>query len=258
MNVDARRLLDALRANRHFVAIVGAVAFVALLTPGTPGRSLLDGVLGGEPAHAVEAASSASDAAAPPAAASSSIASVLGTLVDRGAIADGAGLALPIGDVDGLPPAAPEAPLPACSTDAAADAYDQVATTLGGALGEQLPSRSIRKLAAIGAGCSDDDPTGAVLDIALDVAALVPDTGLPQQDLPRLPSLPPLPSLPDQVRDALAPIAGPVRDGCANLATIALVLAVLPAAASLPVSGSDLAQLIAPASAVCGLFDEGA
>jgi hypothetical protein len=159
------------------------------------------------------------------------------------------------GDFPAPPAASPPPARPPCSTDAVADIVDQIRAPLGAALGSPAPGESIRDLAAIAAGCSTDDPSGPVLSLALELAALVPDLGLAPIDLPDLPPIPPV-DLPGEVVAALGPVADQIRDGCGTASLLAVVLAVLPPAANLPFSGSDLAQLAAPLSVFCGLFDE--
>jgi len=249
----ARRAWRAVVLNRQFSAAL-AVLLVALLAfPGSPGRSVFDEV------------ASAATPFTPPTATTITISrEALTDIVTSIAqpppsppVTSSAEAPLALPGPSATPPAAPEEPPPAaCTTDAVVDVYDQVQGPVAGALGQPLPGRSVRQLAAIAAGCSDDDPTGAVLNLLLDLVVLVPDTGIDPVPLPRLPTVP-LPDVPPEVIEALAPIAGPIRDGCANLAVVALLLAILPPAANLPVRGSDLAQLIAPASSVCAVFDEG-
>ena len=105
---------------------------------------------------------------------------------------------------------------------------DQVRGPLTDLLGQPVPGASLRKLAAISAGCSTADPTTAVLDLALELAAFVPPTGLDQIDLPDLPGID-IP-VPPEVIDLLEPLAPAIREGCANLATVAVLFVVLPPA----------------------------
>lgn len=248
----AHRAWRALALNRQFAAVLAVLLLALLVFPGSPGRSLLDDMA---------AASGPMPQATPSTTVSrETLTSVVAGIVDdlpqtpppSTATTD----AGPAGPPATLPSAPEEPPPPACATDAATDVYDQVQGPAQDALGQPLPGRSVHDLAAIAAGCSDADPTGAVLNLVLDLAALVPDSGIAPVPLPGLPNVP-VPPVPDEVVDALRPLAGPIRDGCANLAVVALLLAILPAAAHLPVRGSDLAQLIGPASSVCAVFDEG-
>lgn len=154
-----------------------------------------------------------------------------------------------------VPPPAPLPPQPVCSTDAAADIVDSVRGPLAGIIGQPIPGKALRDLAAIAAGCSTQDPTIPTLDLAIELVSLAPDLGLPTVPVPQLPGLPAIP-VPDEVIDALGPVADPIKAGCENLALIALLLVVLPPAAHLPFKSADLIQFLAPASTLCALFDE--
>lgn len=250
-------LRQALAANKQFTTVLAVLLLVLAAFPGSPARSLLDDIVGGGPAPvslsspvSTEAPGTGLDLPAP-------------DLVPTGAIdavpppADAAPPAPPaLIDPSLLPPADPLPPPPVCSTDAVADMLDQVRAPLGDLLGAPAPGAAIRKLAAISAGCSEDDPTGPLLDLALELGPLVPDTGIDVIDLPDLPGID-LP-VPPELVDVLAPLAPGIREGCANLATVAVLFVVLPPAFNLPFSQSDLIQLVGPATSICALFDESA
>ncbi|MEX0875634.1 MAG: hypothetical protein WD646_14465 [Actinomycetota bacterium] len=245
-NLDLAAVRRGLIDNKQFVAIVLLGVLTVAFVRGEPAPSLLAGGEAGGGAPTVAAAATPTpeeirdavddliDAVSPP---------VVGGADD-------------FGSPPGLPPAPPEPPAPTCaSTDPIRDIYEQVQGPLSAALGAPAPGKALLTLAEIAAGCSDADPTGAVLDLALEFAPLVPDLGIPPIDLPDVPGVPPLP-VPPEVVDALGPLSGAIRDGCSNLALISLVLIVLPPAIQSPIGSSDLIQFLAPASALCGLFDE--
>lgn len=248
-HLDPVQLRTAVTANRHFVGGLAVLLVILVAFPGSPVRALVADVVGVVPTPTPAVAS-------PPAPASGSL-PPLRTAEPSLPVgpgeppAGGAGPA-PGGSVE-LPPAPPDEPPPMCDTDAVADALDQLRAPLSEAIGLPVPGSSVRKLAAIASGCSEDDPTVAVLDLALELAAFVPPTGLAPIDLPDLPGVE-VP-LPPGTAELLAPLAPAIRDGCANLATIALVMVVLPPALSLPFSQSDLIQFLGPATSLCALFD---
>ena len=249
-DVQPQALAGAVKANKHFASVLAVLLLVLAAFPGSPARSLLDDIVssGPPPTTTPETGSTppVRPAVRPPAI----------IPFERPPAPEGiaAPTPPPLVDPGELPAGAPLEPPPVCATDALADALDQLRGPLADVLGQPVPGRSVRKLAAISAGCSDDDPTIAVLDLALELAELVPPTGLDRIDLPDLPGLD-LP-VPPELVDALAPLAPAIREGCSNLATIALVFVVLPPAINLPFSQSDLIQFIGPATALCALFDE--
>lgn len=248
-DVHPQALAAAIKANKHFATVLGALLVVLVAFPGSPARSLVEDIVSSGPPAVVAPT-------APPAADLPVITPAGGlTFTPPAPPASGPAPAAPLVDPLQLPPDEPLPPPPVCSTDALADALDQVRGPLSELLGLPVPGASIRKLAAISVGCSEADPTSAVLDLALEVAAFVPPTGIPPIDLPDLPGID-LPVGPEVV-DLLAPIAPGIREGCAQLATVALVFVVLPPAFSLPFSQSDLIQFLGPATSLCALFDEG-
>ncbi len=234
---------EALARNRQFV--VGLIVVVAAVWffPGKPAPQLLSGARPGAPTTLVPTA--------PPIQEGGSLA----PLSKPGGPPPAAAFDDSI--IGGLPPETEPEPAAVCSTDALADILDSVRDPIGALLGSPIPGAAIRDLAAIAAGCSTEDPTGPVLDLALEFAGLVPDTGLDTIDLPDLPGLPPV-DVPDEVTDALGPLSDQIREGCGTLSLVAVVFAVLPAAAHLPVGGSDLTQFLGPVSVFCSLFDEDA
>ncbi len=153
------------------------------------------------------------------------------------------------------PPSPPPVPAAECPTDAANDAYDSVAGPLGAALGEQLPQDHLRVLTQIAAGCSTASPATPLIGIALDLARLVPPTGLPNQDLSAIPAIE-VPALPAPVVEALEPLREQIMEGCGTVGLLGVLLAVLPGAAGLPISGSDLADALVPAQSLCKNFEE--
>lgn len=247
-DVQPQTLAAALKTNQHFAAVLALLLVVLAAFPGSPARSLVEDIV-----------SSPTPVAAP----TTAPAVGLPVITPSGGLTftpsppptGGPALAPPVlVDPLELPPDEPLPPPPVCSTDALADVLDQVRAPLSELLGLPVPGASIRKLAAISVGCSEADPTSAVLDLALEVAAFVPPTGIPPIDLPDLPGID-IPAGPEVV-DLLAPLAPGIREGCSQLATVALVFVVLPPAFSLPFSQSDLIQFLGPATSLCALFDE--
>lgn len=248
-DVQPQALAASIRSNKHFASVLAVLLVVLAAFPGSPARSLVEDIVStGPPATVAPVAQPAAD---------------LPVITPSGGLTftpppppTGGPAPAPPALVDPLelPPSEPLPPPPVCSTDALADALDQVRGPLSELLGLPVPGASIRKLAAISTGCSEADPTSAVLDLALEVAAFVPPTGIPPIDLPDLPGIE-IPAGPELV-DLLAPLAPGIREGCAQLATVALVFVVLPPAFSLPFSQSDLIQFLGPATSLCALFDE--
>jgi hypothetical protein len=243
-------LAGAVKANKHFAAVLAVLLAVLVASPGSPARSLIDDIVSsGPPATTAPVA-----AGIPPVAPSAPTFGPFAPSASPPTTAPAAPLTPPLVDPAELPPATPLDPPPVCATDALADALDQVRGPLSDLLGQPVPGASLRKLAAVSTGCSDADPTTAVLDLALELAAFVPPTGLDQIDLPDLPGID-IPAGPELV-ELLAPLAPGIREGCSNLATVAVLFVVLPPALDLPFSQSDLVQFLGPATAVCALFDE--
>jgi hypothetical protein len=252
-DVQRQAVAGALKANKHFASLLGVLLLVLAAFPGSPARSLIQDIVSGGPAPAPASAAPATDLPAPlPALGPGNLPFPPAAPVDAAAPPTPPALVDPLE----LPPAEPLAPPPVCGTDAVADLLDQVRAPLSDLLGQSVPGASVRKLAAIATGCSEAAPTTAVLDLALEVAAFVPPTGLDLIDLPDLPGID-IPAGPE-LAAVLAPLAPAIREGCANLATIALVFVVLPPAFSLPFAQSDLIQFLGPATSLCALFDEGA
>lgn len=247
-DVQPQALAAAIKANKHFASVLTLLLVVLVAFPGSPARSLVEDIVSGGPTPVPPTA--------PPAAGLPVVAPSGGLTFTPPAALTGPAAPTPPALVDPLelPPNEPLPPPPVCSTDALADALDQVRGQLTAVLGLPVPGESIRKLAAISTGCSEADPTSAVLDLALEIAAFVPPTGIPPIDLPDLPGIE-IPAAPELV-DLLAPLAPGIREGCAQLATVALVFVVLPPAFSLPFSQSDLIQFLGPTTSLCALFDE--
>ncbi len=253
-DVQPQALAAAAKANKHFASVLAVLLVVLAGFPGSPARSLIQDIVSGGPPSAAPVVAPAADL--PVSSPSFGVGSPPSFAPVTSAIDPAPPQPPALVDPLELPPAEPIAPPPVCSTDAFADVLDQVRSPLTDLLGQPVPGASVRTLAAIATGCSDASPTTAVLDLALEVAAFVPPTGLDTIDLPDLPGFD-VPAGPE-VAEILAPLAPAIRDGCANLATIALVFVVLPPAFSLPFSQSDLIQFLGPATSLCALFDEGA
>lgn len=145
-------------------------------------------------------------------------------------------------------------PAPSCPTDQASDAYDSVAGPVSEAMGQSLPADNLRVLAEVAAGCSAESPTTPLIGLALDIARLLPDTGLEPVDLQVIPSVD-APLLPQPVIDALAPLAEPIGEACGGVGLLGVLLAVLPGAANVPVHGQDLADALRPAQSLCAQFE---
>lgn len=154
-------------------------------------------------------------------------------------------------------PSAPAAPATECPTAAGSDAYESVADPIAEAIGERVPRDNLRLLAEIAAGCSTATPTTPLLGLALDLARLVPSTGLPQQDLSAIPPIA-APQLPAPVIDALAPLNEQIMEACGNVGLLGVIVAVVPSTAGIPVNGSELADLLVPAQTLCAQFEAGA
>jgi len=155
-------------------------------------------------------------------------------------------------------PSTPSTPTPTtppaeCPSDAAADAAAEARGALGDALGQPVPGSTLGDLAEAAAGCSDADPTGALVILAVELASLVPDTGLAPIDLP-IPGVP-LPPFPPEIAQALAPVAPAVQEACGVIGLAGVLFAVIPSTANVPIAGSDLATVIGPASQLCGAFE---
>ena len=152
-------------------------------------------------------------------------------------------------------PDTPSIPDPTCPTSVASDAYEQVADPVSAALGKPLPRDNVRMLAEIGAGCSNESAATPVIGLALDISHLVPDTGVPAVPLGGVVPDVSAPPIPPAVIDALGPIADPIREGCADVALLGVLIAVLPGAAHVPLYGSDIAKVIVPADTLCAQFE---
>lgn len=263
------------RRNRHLLGVTGVLAAVLLAFPGRPLPSPLDGLGGSRPAATapvVTAPAPGAGVAAPtpdsgvtaPTPPPTTRPSAPPAPCPATAVGSPAG-GLPVGCpppattttattapvAPNRPAPSPSAPArPSCPTDPVGALLGQALTTLGvpGTAG------SLADLLAIATGCSTTDPLGATIDLASAIADVLPSFGIDPIDLPDLPGV--VLPVPDPILDLLAPIAGPLRDGCASLSVVALVLALLPPALNLPVFQSDLAQLLGPVYAVCALFDE--
>jgi hypothetical protein len=151
-------------------------------------------------------------------------------------------------------PSTPAAPAPECPTAAASDAYESVADPIAEAIGERVPRDNLRLLTEIAAGCRDDTPTTPLLGLALDLARLVPDTGLAPLDLSAIPPVA-VPDLPQPVIDALAPLNEQIMEACGNVGLLGVIVAVVPSTAGIPVNGSELADLLVPAQSLCAQFE---
>ena len=135
------------------------------------------------------------------------------------------------------------------------DAYEQVSDPVSVALGKSLPRDNVRLLAEIGAGCSNESPGTPVIGLALDISRLVPDTGVPAVPLGGVVPDVSAPTIPPAVIDALGPLADPIRDGCADVALMGILISVIPGAAHVPLYGSDIAKAIVPAQTLCTQFE---
>lgn len=151
-------------------------------------------------------------------------------------------------------PYTPPPPAPPCTTDTANDAYDEVARPLSEALGTPLPADNLRVLTQIAAGCSDEAPTTPLLGLALDLARMVPPTGLPPFDLSFLPYVE-APTIPAPIIDALAPLNDQIMEACGVVGLMGVIMAVVPSTAGLPFNGSELARLIVPATTLCAQLE---
>lgn len=246
------RLSAALEGHRRFAALTATIIVALVAFAGTPAAIIQIGeaTTGSVP----KSASSTTDDAS-----TGSFLDRLATPLSRPPSADQEQIANAAGELLRAvkpPPPEPAAPEPPCSTDVAVALAAQIRARLADVAGTPLPGDTIEEVADFAAGCSDKTEAEVVLDVALELLAYVPDAGLPHVDLPNLPPLPQLP-IPPEVIDALGPASGVFKEGCGQLGTVALLLLILPPAANLPVSQGDLIQFLAPANALCALFDDG-
>jgi hypothetical protein len=186
--------------------------------------------------------------------AGSSFGSAVDALQDGATAEDLVGTGQGSSTVDDSPVDTTPVPAPECPTAAASDAYDSVAGPVSDATGQPLPQDNLRVLAEIAAGCSAESPTTPLIGLALDLARLVPPTGLDPVDLQAIPSID-APLLPQPVIDALEPLAEPIGEACGTVGLLGVLLAVLPGAANVPVHGQDLADAIRPAQSLCAQFE---
>ncbi len=231
--------------NKHFIALLVIVVLALTVAAGTPGRRFVTGSAGtGTPA--------------PPAPAVALPSLEASGVPDSGVLAPPMPDPVPPAAAGGelvLPPEEPPPPPKVCSTDAVTALNDEVRASLTGLLGTlRVPGESLNELIKLAAGCSDADPTTVMLDVALDFSESIPDLGLPFIDIPDLPAIPPLPA--DLLRPALAPLEDTIKDGCSQVATVALVLVIAPPAFQIPLAQSDIIQFLAPVSAFCAIFDD--
>ena len=151
-------------------------------------------------------------------------------------------------------PRTPPVPAPTCTTDQASDAYETISDPIAAAIGESLPRDNLRLLAEIAAGCSGETPTTPVLGLALDIARLVPATGLAPVDLSAIPAVS-APAVPQPIIDALAPLQPQIMEACGNVGLMSVIVAVVPSTAGIPVAGSELADVLVPAQTLCAQFE---
>jgi hypothetical protein len=151
-------------------------------------------------------------------------------------------------------PRTPPVPAPTCTTEQASEAYESISDPIAAAIGESLPRDNLRLIAEIAAGCSAETPTTPVLGLALDIARLVPATGVPTVDLSAVPAVP-APPIPAAIIDALAPIQPQIMEACGNVGLMGIIVAVVPSTAGIPVAGSDLADVLVPAQTLCAQFE---
>jgi hypothetical protein len=151
-------------------------------------------------------------------------------------------------------PTTPPVPKATCTTDQASDAYESISDPIAAAIGESLPRDNLRLLAEIAAGCSGETPTTPLLGLALDIARLVPSTGLDNVDLSAIPAVP-APEIPSAIIDALAPLQPQIMEACGNVGLMGVIVAVVPSTAGIPVAGSDLADVLVPAQTLCAQFE---
>jgi len=202
------------------------------------------------------AAAPVSPVTAPPPALSSSAGTSFGSgsaALDAGATASdltGSGSASP----PVTTPRTPPVPAPTCTTDQASDAYETISDPIAAAIGESLPRDNLRVLAEIAAGCSGATPTTPLLGLALDIARLVPSTGLDPVDLSAIPAVE-APAIPQPIIDALAPLEPQIQEACGNVGLMGVVMAVVPSTAGIPVHGSDLSDVLVPAQTLCAQFE---
>jgi hypothetical protein len=154
-------------------------------------------------------------------------------------------------------PDAPDAPeVPACPSEAASDAADDLRAQVAEAAGQPIPGDALGDLAAIAAGCSTESPTGPVLRLALELARLVPETGLPPVETPTVPlPVPPEAPVPPEVVDALAPAGPVVVEACGAIGMLGLLVGLVPGAAGVELYDSNAITVVGYGAALCGQFE---
>src|SRR5690606_33581653 len=134
---------------------------VLVAAPGSPARALFEQIVDQGPAPAAGAPTTSTST--PPPALTAGPSAPVSDAGPGPAPAPTAPEPPALVDPVGLPAGPDPEPPPVCSTDAMADAIDSVRGPLGELLGTAVPGAAIRDLAAISAGCSEEDPTGAVI-----------------------------------------------------------------------------------------------
>ena len=242
-----------------------AASLAALIVGGGLYLAVPKGDLGGEPAAArVPASSSLTSGGGVAAAVDGSTGFAAGSTSSSFGGTTGSPAALVLAVIDGTPPstggdtaAVPDAPeVPACPSEAARGAADDLRAQVADAVGRPIQGDALGDLAAIAAGCSTESPTGPVLRLALELARLAPETGLPPVETPSVPlPVPPEAPVPPEVVAALAPAEAVILEACGAIGMLGLLVGLVPGAAGVELYDSNAITVVGYGAALCSQFE---
>jgi hypothetical protein len=223
-----------------YTATIGLVVVVALLV------AVLPGLLG---ADADTAAASTPTSATTPATSPGTTVSPapLGTTPSVEAAPDRRDVV----DTRAPRPADPDAdrpPATRCDAAAVLEAADQLLGVVSAATGGLLPSEALVAFLAAAAGCDSGDPLLVLAATLVQVGGHVPDSGLPEIDLPVIPLI----TIPPPLGALLEPLAPAIRPLCAAVGQGAVLGVLVAGAFPIPISTADLAALTGQLLVACG------